>query len=75
MNRQPLRRARDLLGVLRVTVFSPDDLEIVKQARQPAGPARPGARGVPAPQRSAAAPTSTRCCASATPCSSSRAVG
>ena len=30
VNRQPLRRARDLLGVLRVTVFSPDDLEIVK---------------------------------------------
>lgn len=34
VNRQPLRRARDLLGALRVSVFSPDDLEIVK-----AGPA------------------------------------
>jgi DNA replication and repair protein RecF len=30
VNRQPLRRTRDLLGVLRVTVFSPDDLELVK---------------------------------------------
>ena len=30
LNRQPLRRARDLLGALRVTVFSPDDLVIVK---------------------------------------------
>jgi DNA replication and repair protein RecF len=30
VNRQPLQRARDLLGVLRVTVFSPDDLELVK---------------------------------------------
>ncbi|HEX6237492.1 MAG TPA: DNA replication/repair protein RecF [Acidimicrobiales bacterium] len=30
VNRQPLRRARDLLGSLRVTVFTPDDLEIVK---------------------------------------------
>jgi DNA replication and repair protein RecF len=30
LNRQPLRRARDLLGALRVTVFSPDDLTIVK---------------------------------------------
>ena len=30
VNRQPLNRARDLLGVLRVTVFSPDDLELVK---------------------------------------------
>ncbi|MBS1848883.1 MAG: DNA replication/repair protein RecF [Actinobacteria bacterium] len=30
VNRQPLRRARDLLGALRVTVFSPDDLELVK---------------------------------------------
>jgi len=30
VNRQPLKRARDLLGVLRVTVFSPDDLELVK---------------------------------------------
>jgi DNA replication and repair protein RecF len=30
VNRQPLRRARDLLGALRVTVFSPDDLAIVK---------------------------------------------
>jgi DNA replication and repair protein RecF len=32
VNRQPLRRARDLLGVLRVTVFSPDDLVLVKGA-------------------------------------------
>src|SRR5204862_2117392 len=30
VNRQPLRRARDLLGALRVTVFSPDDLGLVK---------------------------------------------
>jgi DNA replication and repair protein RecF len=30
INRQPLKRARDLLGVLRVTVFAPDDLELVK---------------------------------------------
>lgn len=30
LNRQPLRRAGDLLGALRVTVFSPDDLTIVK---------------------------------------------
>jgi DNA replication and repair protein RecF len=30
VNRQPLKRARDLLGVLRVSVFSPDDLELVK---------------------------------------------
>ena len=30
VNRQPLRRARDLLGSLRVSVFSPDDLGIVK---------------------------------------------
>lgn len=30
VNRQRLRRARDLLGALRATVFSPDDLELVK---------------------------------------------
>ena len=30
LNRQPLKRARDLLGALRVTVFSPDDLTLVK---------------------------------------------
>ena len=30
VNRQRLARTRDLLGVLRVTVFSPDDLVIVK---------------------------------------------
>ncbi len=30
VNRQPLRRARDLLGAVRVTVFSPDDLALVK---------------------------------------------
>lgn len=30
LNRQPLRRARDLLGALRTTVFSPDDLALVK---------------------------------------------
>ncbi|MBW3615251.1 MAG: DNA replication/repair protein RecF [Actinobacteria bacterium] len=30
VNRQPLRRARDLLGALRVSVFAPDDLVLVK---------------------------------------------
>jgi DNA replication and repair protein RecF len=30
VNRHPLARSRDLLGVLRVTVFAPDDLELVK---------------------------------------------
>jgi DNA replication and repair protein RecF len=32
VNRQRLQRTRDLLGVVRVTVFSPDDLELVKGA-------------------------------------------
>jgi DNA replication and repair protein RecF len=30
-NRQPVTRARDLHGLLRVTVFSPDDLALVKE--------------------------------------------
>ena len=30
VNRQRLHRARDLLGALRVSVFSPDDLALVK---------------------------------------------
>jgi len=30
VNRQPLRRTRDLLGALRVSVFSPDDLVLLK---------------------------------------------
>jgi DNA replication and repair protein RecF len=30
VNQQPLRRARDLLGAFRVTVFAPDDLALVK---------------------------------------------
>ena len=30
VNRQRLQRSRDLLGALRVSVFSPDDLELVK---------------------------------------------
>jgi DNA replication and repair protein RecF len=30
LNRQPLRRAADLLGALRVSVFAPDDLALVK---------------------------------------------
>ena len=30
LNKQPLKRARDLLGALRATVFSPDDLTLVK---------------------------------------------
>ncbi|MEO1065105.1 MAG: DNA replication/repair protein RecF [Actinomycetota bacterium] len=30
LNRQPLKRTRELLGLLRVTVFGPDDLEVVK---------------------------------------------
>ena len=56
VNRQPLRRARDLLGALRVTVFAPDDLALVKggpqgrrrvprrPARRPASPPRRAAR-------------------------------
>jgi DNA replication and repair protein RecF len=32
VNRQPLRRARDLLGALQVTVFAPDDLALIKAA-------------------------------------------
>jgi DNA replication and repair protein RecF len=31
INRQKLGRARDLLGVMRVTVFSPDDLAVIKE--------------------------------------------
>jgi DNA replication and repair protein RecF len=34
VNRQPLRRARDLLGALGVTVFGPDDLSLVKAGPQ-----------------------------------------
>lgn len=30
VNRQPLRRSRDLLGAVRVTVFSPEDLALIK---------------------------------------------
>jgi DNA replication and repair protein RecF len=30
LNHHPLTRARDLLGLLRVTVFAPDDLQLVK---------------------------------------------
>ena len=30
LNRQPLRRGRDLLGALRVSVFSPEDLQLVQ---------------------------------------------
>ncbi len=30
VNKQPLKRVRDLLGTVRVTVFSPDDLVVVK---------------------------------------------
>ncbi|MDP9441330.1 MAG: DNA replication/repair protein RecF [Actinomycetota bacterium] len=30
VNRQPLRRAREMLGALRVSVFAPDDLVLVK---------------------------------------------
>jgi DNA replication and repair protein RecF len=30
VNRQPLRRTRDLLGSVRVSVFSPDDLSLIK---------------------------------------------
>jgi DNA replication and repair protein RecF len=31
INRQVLRRSRDLLGALRVSVFAPDDLQLVKE--------------------------------------------
>ena len=68
VNRQRLARTRDLLGVLRTSVFSPDDLVLVK-----GGPAErrrylddnwwPWTR---ASTRCAA--TWTACCASAAPC-------
>ena len=35
INRQPLRRSRDLLGALQISVFAPDDLALVKGS--PAG--------------------------------------
>ena len=34
VNKQKLGRSRELLGVMRVTVFSPDDLELVKGGPQ-----------------------------------------
>ena len=34
LNRQPLRRNDELLGAVLVTVFSPDDIEMVKGARR-----------------------------------------
>ena len=34
VNRQPLRRTRDLLGALQVTVFAPDDLAVIKAGPQ-----------------------------------------
>jgi DNA replication and repair protein RecF len=34
LNRQPVRRNDDLLGVVLVTIFSPDDIEIVKGSPQ-----------------------------------------
>jgi DNA replication and repair protein RecF len=34
VNKQRLRRSRDLLGVMRVTVFAPDDLALVKEGPQ-----------------------------------------
>ncbi len=34
VNRQPLRRTDDLLGLVLVTVFSPDDIEVVKGGPQ-----------------------------------------
>ena len=68
MNRQPLRRARDLLGSLRVSVFTPDDLAIVK-----GGPASAGASPTRCWWGCILATTrcgsrSTASCASATPC-------
>ncbi len=55
VNRQPLRRARDLLGALRVTVFAPDDLELVKQGpgAAPPLPRRRGRGRRPATRRAA----------------------
>jgi DNA replication and repair protein RecF len=34
VNRQPLRRTRDLLGAFQVTVFAPDDLALIKAGPQ-----------------------------------------
>jgi DNA replication and repair protein RecF len=34
VNRQPLKRTRDLLGVVHVTVFAPDDLALIKAGPQ-----------------------------------------
>ena len=75
VNRQRLPRARDLLGALRVSVFAPDDLELVK-----GGPAERRATSTtpwspPRPSATPCAPSSSGCCASATPCCASPAVG
>ena len=69
VNRQRLPRARDLLGALRVSVFAPDDLELVKGGPVRAAPLprrRAGRR--PSPSTTRCAPSSSGSCASATPC-------
>ena len=68
VNRQPLRKGRDLLGAVRVSVFSPDDLALVKGG--PAERRRYLDDTLVALPRSTTphCPTSTGSCASATPC-------
>lgn len=57
VNRQKLPRTRDLLGVVRVSVFSPDDLALVKE-----GPSeRRGSSTTPSwPWRSSTTPCASR---------------
>ena len=67
VNRKPLPRTRDLLGTLRVTVFAPDDLRLVK-----AGPAERRAElddllVALSPRYDAVGPTTTGCSSTATP--------
>ncbi|MFN8027510.1 MAG: AAA family ATPase [Acidimicrobiia bacterium] len=68
LNRHPLQRVRNLLGLMRITVFAPDDLHGAGEGwsrRPPRLPRRPP-RGDLAPLRRNAATTS-RCSSNGTP--------
>jgi DNA replication and repair protein RecF len=75
INRQRLPRTRDLLGGLRVTVFSPDDLELVKGGRPSGADTSTTSWWRCTPETTSSAAMSTRCSSSAMRCFARRAAG
>ncbi len=68
VNRQRLHRTRDLLGAVRITVFSPDDLALIKVVLDSVGATSTSCWSRSTRATTRCAPSSSELCGSATRC-------